>query len=101
MYNFRRIINMINNTKGQVLVKSDSPSNKNDCYIPPTLVLDIDKNDPIMQQEVLKNLFKIIKIFGPVLPILVVNNLEEAIEITNSLYILDQFIIYFNKVINL
>ncbi|XP_061117006.1 aldehyde dehydrogenase family 3 member B1 [Conger conger] len=43
--------------------------NEAEKYIAPTLLTDVVETDPIMQQE----------IFGPVLPILTVNNVDEAI----------------------
>ena len=40
-----------------------------DCYIAPAVYVDVDNDDPLMQDE----------IFGPVLPIVTVDNMEEAI----------------------
>jgi len=45
-----------------------------DRYIAPTVLVDVNPNDPIMQEE----------IFGPVLPILNVENEDEAIDFINS-----------------
>ncbi|NWV09948.1 AL3B1 dehydrogenase, partial [Ptilonorhynchus violaceus] len=43
-------------------------------YIAPTVLADVQPSDPIMQEE----------IFGPVLPIVVVANMDEAIDFINS-----------------
>ncbi|KFZ65747.1 Aldehyde dehydrogenase family 3 member B1, partial [Antrostomus carolinensis] len=43
-------------------------------YIAPTVLVDLQPSDPIMQEE----------IFGPILPIVIVANVEEAIDFINS-----------------
>uniref|UniRef100_A0A3P9CHF4 Aldehyde dehydrogenase n=1 Tax=Maylandia zebra TaxID=106582 RepID=A0A3P9CHF4_9CICH len=43
-------------------------------YIAPTVLTDVAESDPVMQKE----------IFGPVLPILTVNNVDEAISFINK-----------------
>ncbi|NXW52809.1 AL3B1 dehydrogenase, partial [Nyctiprogne leucopyga] len=43
-------------------------------YIAPTVLVDLQPSDPIMQEE----------IFGPILPIVTVANVEEAIDFINS-----------------
>ncbi|WP_061961153.1 aldehyde dehydrogenase family protein [Demequina flava] len=43
-------------------------------YVAPTVLLDVDLDDPVMQDE----------IFGPILPIVIVDDLDEAIEIINE-----------------
>uniref|UniRef100_A0A8C2X6R4 Aldehyde dehydrogenase 3 family, member B2 n=1 Tax=Cyclopterus lumpus TaxID=8103 RepID=A0A8C2X6R4_CYCLU len=45
-----------------------------DKYIAPTILTGVSESDPIMQQD----------IFGPVLPVLTVNNMEEAIAFINK-----------------
>lgn len=49
-------------------------TNADDKYISPTIVVDVKNNDPVMQDE----------IFGPILPIINVENAHEAIEVINS-----------------
>jgi len=49
-------------------------TDEDDLYIAPTLLDDIDKDDPVMQEE----------IFGPILPILVYSHLEDAIKFVND-----------------
>lgn len=48
-----------------------------DRYIQPTILIDVKPNDPIMQQE----------IFGPILPIVNVENAYEAINFINNRYV--------------
>lgn len=43
-------------------------------YIEPTILVDVKANDPVMQEE----------IFGPILPIVNVENAAEAIKFINS-----------------
>lgn len=43
-------------------------------YIEPTILVDVTSNDPVMQEE----------IFGPILPIVNVNNAFDAIKFING-----------------
>ncbi|XP_009459243.1 PREDICTED: aldehyde dehydrogenase family 3 member B1-like, partial [Nipponia nippon] len=43
-------------------------------YIAPTVLVDVQPSDPIMQEE----------IFGPILPIVIVTNMDKAIDFINS-----------------
>lgn len=47
-------------------------------FISPTILVDIKPTDPIMQDE----------IFGPILPIINVNNAYEAIKFINNRYVI-------------
>lgn len=47
---------------------------RDNLYIAPTLIEDVDLNDPIMQDE----------IFGPILPIITYGNIREVIELIND-----------------
>ena len=47
---------------------------RDDLYIAPTVVRNISLNDPVMQEE----------IFGPVLPILTFNKIDEALDVVND-----------------
>lgn len=69
---FDRISGYLADTDGEVVVggKCDPSS----LRIQPAVVLDPDPNGPLMQNE----------IFGPVLPIITVQNLDEAIRFVNS-----------------
>lgn len=69
---FDRISGYLADTDGKVVVggKCDPSS----LRIQPAVVLDPDPNGPLMQNE----------IFGPVLPIITVQNLDEAIRFVNS-----------------
>ncbi|MBE9195863.1 aldehyde dehydrogenase family protein [Synechocystis sp. LEGE 06083] len=57
---------------GKVITGGDY--NEDDRYMAPTLIVDPDLNSPLMQEE----------IFGPILPILTYENLEEAIDFINA-----------------
>ena len=64
---FNRINNLVKNTKGTVVLGGESEAS--DRYIAPTLVKDVKPDDMLMSQE----------IFGPVLPIVPVADLDAAI----------------------
>ena len=69
---FDRITGYLSDTQGEIALGggSDAPSLK----IQPTVVLDPDPAEPLMENE----------IFGPVLPVITVQNLDEAINFVNS-----------------
>ncbi|KAI2561389.1 aldehyde dehydrogenase 3 family member B1, partial [Homo sapiens] len=48
-------------------------SDESDRYIAPTVLVDVQEMEPVMQEE----------IFGPILPIVNVQSLDEAIEFIN------------------
>ncbi|XP_023288339.1 aldehyde dehydrogenase, dimeric NADP-preferring isoform X2 [Orussus abietinus] len=68
---YQRLANYLTNS-GKVAVGGDTdPAEK---YIGPTILVDVKPTDPIMQDE----------IFGPILPIVTVNNAYEAIKFINQ-----------------
>lgn len=76
---FARIINQKQfNRLGELLKSGEiilgGKTNPDTCYIAPTLIDKVSLDAPIMQEE----------IFGPILPIIEYNNLEEAISLVNS-----------------
>ena len=81
---FNRLQKLIDTTSGKIVFggKTD-PSTR---FISPTIITDVNPEDPIMQEE----------IFGPILPIVTVNSLDEAIEFINrgekplSLYVFSE-----------
>jgi acyl-CoA reductase-like NAD-dependent aldehyde dehydrogenase len=60
------------NGNGQIAMGGDV--NATEKYISPTILIDVKSTDPIMQEE----------IFGPILPIVNVNNAYEAIKFINN-----------------
>ncbi|XP_011694882.1 PREDICTED: aldehyde dehydrogenase, dimeric NADP-preferring isoform X3 [Wasmannia auropunctata] len=68
---YQRLVNYLND-KSKIAIGGDvNPAEK---FISPTILVDIKPTDPIMQDE----------IFGPILPIINVNNAYEAITFINS-----------------
>lgn len=61
-------------TKGEIAVGGDSKCAPDDMHIHPTVVVDPDPSEPLMTDE----------IFGPILPIVTVQSLDEAIAFINS-----------------
>ena len=49
-------------------------TDESDRYIAPTVLLNVDKNSPVMQEE----------IFGPILPIIEIDTIDEAVSFVNS-----------------
>ncbi|XP_066458067.1 aldehyde dehydrogenase family 3 member B2-like [Eleutherodactylus coqui] len=67
---YRRVKNFL--SCGQVVLGGQTVERER--YIAPTVLIDVKESDPIMKQEIL----------GPVLPILTVESLEEAIQFINK-----------------
>ncbi len=67
---FDRLASLL--TEGNVI--TGGQTNREDLYIAPTLITDISLDAPVMEEE----------IFGPILPILEYQDLEEAISIINQ-----------------
>lgn len=64
---FDRLASLIGKSKGEVLLKAGE-LDKSDLFIPP-MVLDVEEDDILMKEE----------IFGPALPIITINDLDDAI----------------------
>jgi len=64
--NFERVLHLID--PGKVVYGGDSE--RSECYIEPTIMDGVAPDDPVMQEE----------IFGPLLPVLSYDNLEELLE---------------------
>ncbi|XP_053708754.1 aldehyde dehydrogenase family 3 member B1 [Synchiropus splendidus] len=66
-----RLTEMLKRSKGKIVVGGES--NLEDKYIAPTVVVDVSEDDALMEEE----------IFGPILPIIAIDTLEEAINYVN------------------
>jgi aldehyde dehydrogenase (NAD+) len=64
----RRLENLIRSTKGKVV--SGGEVDIDDCWVSPTLVVDVPSDDILMQEE----------LFGPILPIVLVKGPMEAVD---------------------
>ncbi|VDM39651.1 unnamed protein product [Toxocara canis] len=69
---YDRLSSILDKSAATVLIKAGE-LDRDDLFIPP-IVLDAKKDDAFMQDE----------IFGPILPIVTVNNFEEAVEFIRS-----------------
>lgn len=67
-----RLMEMLGKTSGKVAVGGES--NQEEKYIAPTVVVDVAADDVLMGEE----------IFGPILPIITVDSLEQGIDFINS-----------------
>ncbi|XP_055602354.1 aldehyde dehydrogenase family 3 member B1-like isoform X2 [Uranotaenia lowii] len=67
---FQRLSSMIKGSKVAIGGEQDS----SEKYISPTILVDVSPNDPVMQDE----------IFGPILPIVNIDNAYDAIRFINS-----------------
>jgi len=72
---FDRIAGMLKENHGGKIVEGGlDKADRNDKYIPPTLVLDPKLDSAMMHEE----------LFGPVLPIITVSNMDQALDIINA-----------------
>ncbi|CAB4382444.1 aldehyde dehydrogenase 3 family, member D1 [Rhizophagus irregularis] len=69
---FDRLSNLLSRTRGKKVIGGNS--DRDDLYIEPTVVSDVPKDDSLMQEE----------IFGPILPIVVVESIDDAIKYINE-----------------
>jgi aldehyde dehydrogenase (NAD+) len=69
-----RIKGLIETSKGEVLCGGAAGVDVEKRYVPPTIIMGPALDAPIMQEE----------IFGPVLPVLVFDHLDDALAIVNS-----------------
>ena len=72
--NFNRIKKMLDSTKGEIVIGGTTDASRN--YIEPTVVLVKDASDSLIVDES----------FGPLIPILPVDNLDEALRIANKVH---------------
>ncbi len=70
--------------KNKVVIGGET--NQNDRFISPTIMTNVTKDDRIMQEE----------IFGPILPLVNVKDVKEAIEFINERYSLNSIKIKLN-----
>ncbi|KAI8604213.1 aldehyde dehydrogenase family 3 member B1-like protein [Dissophora ornata] len=69
---FHRLKKMLDNTKGTIVIGGDLQ--EDDLYIAPTVVSDVQPGDALMDDE----------IFGPILPIIVMDSMKAGIDYVNS-----------------
>ena len=67
----RRLCKMMDTTRGRNVFSG--ARDEEECYIAPAVYVDVEEGDSLLKDE----------IFGPLLPILTVDNMEEAIKFTN------------------
>jgi len=89
-----RVDKLLKDSKGSIVVGGETKEETK--YIAPTIVKDVKPDDSLMREE----------LFGPVLPILAVENVDEAIAFVNArdhplvLYVFSQDSEFKNKVFN-
>ena len=64
---WQRLTGILSKTKGKVVIGGQQDKSK--CFLAPTVVVDVDWSDSLMKDE----------IFGPILPVLTCESLDEAI----------------------
>ena len=69
---FRRVTKLMDTSKGRNVLSGSR--DEGELYIAPAVYVDVDEDDSLMQEE----------LFGPVLPIVTVQSMEEAIQFTNA-----------------
>jgi aldehyde dehydrogenase (NAD+) len=70
-----RISGLLKETQGEVVAGGMETVDADACYIPPTIVRGAKMGEPLLKEE----------IFGPVLPVVAVNDMDEAIQTANSI----------------
>ncbi|KLO16920.1 aldehyde dehydrogenase [Schizopora paradoxa] len=70
---FKRLSGLLAETKGKIVIGGDTDAAQK--FIAPTVVKDVKFDDPLMRQE----------IFGPILPIIPVKDIDEAISRINAM----------------
>lgn len=68
--NFQRLVSLMNGAE----IAIGGKTNEQDRYIDPTVLINVKRSDPIMQEE----------IFGPILPIINVENAYDALQVVNE-----------------
>lgn len=71
---YDRVKSLIDNSGGKIIVGGPEGADGNDLYIPPTFIKNPSFESRIMNEE----------IFGPLLPIIIVKSIDDAIEIVNK-----------------
>lgn len=71
---FARIKKMLDETKGKVVIGGETDESEN--YIEPTMVIVTDENDSMVKDES----------FGPLMPVLAIKSLDQAIRIANRVH---------------
>jgi len=71
-YHFDRLKNLLDSTSGTIVVGGET--DKADLWIAPTVVKSVKEDDVLMQNE----------IFGPILPIILIKDVDSAIEFINA-----------------
>ncbi|KAK9457952.1 Aldehyde/histidinol dehydrogenase [Dipodascopsis uninucleata] len=73
---YDRIVNMIEDTKGKIVIGDILTADRESRFVPLTVVKDVEPEDVTMQDE----------IFGPILPVISVNSIDEAIAYVNKFH---------------
>jgi len=72
---WERVAALIRDSGGNVEVGGLDQADKQQLFVPPTIITDVDRSSKIMQEE----------IFGPVLPIVTTSSVDESIGVVNSI----------------
>lgn len=88
---YKRIIKLLESTKGRIVIGGLARANESTNYIPVTAVDDIKLDEVLMEQWVtrfhrLPSLadHRRSEVFGPIFPVLVVDSIEEAVNYIQS-----------------
>ncbi|KAJ1965050.1 Hexadecenal dehydrogenase [Dipsacomyces acuminosporus] len=71
---WKRLMAVLDATEGALVNVTDDQADENDRFIPPTIVDGVKGDDSLMKDE----------LFGPILPIITYDTLDEAISFVNS-----------------
>jgi aldehyde dehydrogenase (NAD+) len=71
-HHFTRLESLLKETKGSIVVGGET--DRDSRYVAPSVIATVDAQDPLMQEE----------IFGPLLPVLVVDDVESALRFVGA-----------------
>lgn len=74
-HHVRRVAGLINDTKGEIVAGSKDAIDPDARYIPPIMIRNAQLGEPLLSEE----------IFGPVLPVITTDSIEDAVEKVNSI----------------
>ncbi|KAJ2869095.1 hypothetical protein FB639_004791, partial [Coemansia asiatica] len=72
--NWNRLKDLLDRSEGALVPLGDDEPDENDLFFPPTIVDGVRPSDSLMSSE----------IFGPILPIITFDTLDEAIDLVNA-----------------
>jgi len=88
---YKRIVKLLENTKGRIVTGGLDRVDESTNFVPITVVDEVKPDDVLMEQCVSRLCWppasadhSCSEVFGPIFPVMVVDNIEEAVRYTQS-----------------